>query len=55
MKDLLVGGDVVKREIDRKAAQVYFADIDDARYDEVMNEIDHGADDAQRAESEQEG
>lgn len=55
MKDLLVGGDVVKREIDRKAAQVYFADIDDARYDEVMDEIDHGSDDMQRVASEQEG
>ncbi len=53
MKDLLVGGDVLKREIDRKAAQVYFADIDDARYDEVMNEIEQEPEDAQRIESEQ--
>lgn len=53
MKDLLVGGDVVKREIDRKAAQVYFADIDDAHYDDVMDEIEQEPEDAQRIESEQ--
>lgn len=52
MKDLLVGGAVVQREIDRKAAQVYFADIDDSRYDEVMDEINSMPDDAQMAQSE---
>ena len=53
MKDLLVGGNIVRREIDRKAAQVYFADIDDAHYDDVMDEIEQEPEDAQRIESEQ--
>ncbi len=55
MKDLMVGGPIVNREIDRKASQVYFADTDDARYDAIMNEIDQGANEAQRSASEQEG
>lgn len=40
MKELAVGGAIVNREVDRKAAAAYFADIDDARYDEAMAEID---------------
>lgn len=40
MKDLAVGGAAVNREIDRKAAEVYFPDVDDARYKEIMAEID---------------
>lgn len=53
MKDLMVGGPVVQREVDRKAAQIYFSDIDDARYDEVMDEIDNMPDDARMTQSEE--
>jgi hypothetical protein len=40
MKDLVVGGTVVEREVNRKIAEVYFADVDDKRYAEIMNEIE---------------
>lgn len=40
MKDLVVGGPVVNREIDRKISEIYFADADDNRYNEIVSEIE---------------
>lgn len=53
MKDLAVGGEVVAREINRKAAEVYFADVDDKRYDEIMADIEEAADKSQHTQSEE--
>lgn len=53
MKALAVGGEVVAREINRKAAEVYFADVDDKRYDEIMADIEETADKSQHTQSEE--
>ena len=53
MKDLAVGGEIVTREINRKAAEVYFADVDDKRYDEIMADIEEAADKSQHTQSEE--
>ena len=53
MKDLAVGGEIVMREINRKAAEVYFADVDDKRYDEIMADIEETADKSQHTQSEE--
>lgn len=53
MKDLAVGGEIVTREINRKAAEVYFADVDDKRYDEIIRDIEETADKAEHEQSEE--
>lgn len=53
MKDLAVGGEIVAREINRKAAEVYFADVDDKRYDEIIRDIEETADKAEHEQSEE--
>lgn len=53
MKDLAVGGEIVMREINRKAAEVYFADVDDNRYDEIMADIEETADKVEHEQSEE--
>ena len=53
MKMLAIGGEVVAREINRKAAEVYFADVDDRRYDEIMQDIEQTPQADERAKSEE--
>lgn len=53
MKDLAIGSEVVEREINRKAAEVYFADVDDRRYDEIMQDIERTPTTDERAKSEE--
>lgn len=53
MKDLAVGGEIVAREINRKAAEVYFADVDDKRYDEIIRDIEETADKVEHEQSEE--
>jgi len=53
MKDLAVGGPVVEREINRKVTEVYFADIDDKRYEEITKEIESMPDDRSMVQSEE--
>lgn len=53
MKDLAIGSEVVEREINRKAAEVYFADVDDRRYDEIMQDIERTPITDERAKSEE--